>query len=797
MSTVAVCPCDGAAAAPLTNLPGLAQIGFRAGDFNDFRRALLTPLLAPSGQAPLEQSLVAWRSGAGSDPSAVDLAVMMMEWWAYLADILTFYNERIANEDYLRTALLPETPAELIRLLGYRPRPAIGATGTLAALVSPSLLTGKTVTLPAGLQFQSKPGPGAAPQTFELTAATPIGTPDRVIALPPQNLVAQSAANVYSVLLQGTVKSLSQGAILLLGTRDDTTAAAPITLNAAPSFLTVAGGLKQTQLSFTGTPPQGLSAANARLLQANQRAALWTVNSGTLSGQGNTVIQLATLVRQIQAGDWVLLTAGQTVLQLAQVQQVSDVLGDAQTGGSALGLGSEASPIPILHTQLTLDPGLSNVPSSLASVSVLFGWVEVGTLVDQPPAAWDGQGVLQAVQPMQFAPAASAPVLLQDVNGTGAAATVNQTGGTSLSVNWPTTTAVPLSPGLQPPIDVFYNLLAVTCGKTVVNEIVGSGKASMAGQSFTLAKSPVTYLMSGSTYASTISLTVDGQPWTEVESFYGQPVDAQVFVTREDAQQITHIDFGDGVNNGARLPTGTNNVVATYRVGAGAASPPAGKLTVIAQSCPGLQSVVNPVAVSGGSDPDPPSLLRTYAPRSVLTFGRAVSVLDYQALAAQAPGVSMATAVWSWDASNQRAGVVVYVAGATNVATSVQTVLVAAGDPNRPVFVREATAITVTLTLGLLVTAGMDSGAIESSVTTALCDPLTGLFSPPSLGIGQALFDSRIDAACLAVSGVVAIQSCSFVFNDQVDPGPQHLPGEGAFFSLASADLFLNTEAQS
>ena len=71
----------------------------------------------------------------------------------YIADILTFYNERIANQDYLRTADQPESVAHLIALLGYRPRPAIAATGILAALVSP----GQAAVLPKGLQFQSKP----------------------------------------------------------------------------------------------------------------------------------------------------------------------------------------------------------------------------------------------------------------------------------------------------------------------------------------------------------------------------------------------------------------------------------------------------------------------------------------------------------------------------------------------------------------------------------------------------------------------------------------------------------------
>ena len=149
------------------------------------------------------------------------------------------------------------------------------------------------------------------------------------------------------------------------------------------------------------------------------------------------------------------------------------------------------------------------------------------------------------------------------------------------------------------------NVLPVTRGKTVAKEVLGSGDATNPAQSFKLSQSPVTYLQTGATWASTISLTVNGQPWTEVASFYGQPANATVYVTYQD-DGATHVQFGDGVN-GARLPTGVNNVVATYRIGAGAASPPAGKLTVIAQSYPGLRAVLNPVAVGGGATPIPRS----------------------------------------------------------------------------------------------------------------------------------------------------------------------------------------------
>src|SRR5713101_2395686 len=143
------CPCDVAPQSQVIfNPPGRNTIAYRVGEFLVFRRALLQSL-------PGEVELVSWRPSAQGD-----LALQMMEWWAYLADILTFYNERIANQDYLRTADLPESVQRLIRVLGYRPRPGIGARGTLAALLSGP----KAITLPQGFQIQSKPGPGKQPQ---------------------------------------------------------------------------------------------------------------------------------------------------------------------------------------------------------------------------------------------------------------------------------------------------------------------------------------------------------------------------------------------------------------------------------------------------------------------------------------------------------------------------------------------------------------------------------------------------------------------------------------------------------
>ena len=180
-----------------------------------------------------------------------------------------------------------------------------------------------------------------------------------------------------------------------------------------------------------------------------------------------------------------------------------------------------------------------------------------------------------------------------------------------------------------------------------------------------LRRAPLTYLAdtgprSVNGYRSTLHIRVDGIEWREVPSFYGQPPDARVFVTREDDENRTHVRFGDG-ENGARLPAGTDNVVASYRVGSGAAVPPAGTLTSILRPRTGLRAIVNPVPVGGGADPDPPEQIRRYAPRSVLTFGRAISGDDYETVAAQTPGVRRARVYWSWDGPSQRSVVKVFV----------------------------------------------------------------------------------------------------------------------------------------
>jgi uncharacterized phage protein gp47/JayE len=791
MSETFSCPCDAPIETSPRNPPGLSNIAYRDATYIDIRAALLIP-------QPGETQLPAWRPGASGD-----LALMMAEWWAYLGDIITFYNERIANEDYLGTATQARSVTDLIRLLGYRPQPGIGASVTLAALLQPRPSFGRTITLPAGLQVLSKPGPGQPPQTFELASNTVIAAPDVITATAPLALLAPSAT---TILLAGAVSNILGGDYLLLRPR---AGGAPHLVQVGSTSISApASGPKQTTLSVSfpnHDAPTTAAAASLRLDRPTQTASLWTLTSNAIYSSG-TVIHLSGLVRALKPGDPILfLIAGGSPV-LASVGSLLDVIWDAPSPSSTTfewfeywaiskSAAPAASTAQIPHTQLTLASGALPSGTKATSVTLLYNFVEAARLMNQPVLTWPGPNaanppVLTSASP--FPPGSTTPVLIADTTGAGITGQATTAGDqASITVAGMGSTA----PSLQTPLSVLYNLLPLTRGKTVANEVLGSGDPTVPNQSFKLAKSPLTYLRPAATLVSTLRITVNGQAWIEVPNLFNQPANALVFVTSQDSNQITTVMFGDGVN-GARLPAGNGNVIANYRFGSGSVSPPAGALTVIANPYPGLRALLNPVGAGGGADPDPADQIQTYAPRSVLTFGRAVSALDYEAIAAQIASGTRVRALWGWDAINQRGSVTVYVADDGAILTDVKKALAAVGDPNRPANVMPATKILVWIGIELLITATADAPMVEAAIKTALTDPATGLFGVQKLGIGKSVFNSQIAAACQSVPGFVAIEILIFFRSDKGinEDETLHRVPEGSYFDLEPGNIGLLTK---
>ena len=110
----------------ISNRPGLSAISYRLGDYEVFLQRLLDQISSatiPDGPNRGARPLAALSTRAPDDP-----AIALLDAWAVVADILTFYQERIANEGYLRTSTERRSVLELARAIGYELSPGVAAS---------------------------------------------------------------------------------------------------------------------------------------------------------------------------------------------------------------------------------------------------------------------------------------------------------------------------------------------------------------------------------------------------------------------------------------------------------------------------------------------------------------------------------------------------------------------------------------------------------------------------------------------------------------------------------------------
>jgi len=148
---------------PHVNRPGLNSIGYRVGThatFFETMKARLSNLNLddPAGGSAIIRPLQNLTTREQSDP-----AIALLDAWATVADVLTFYQERFANEGFLLTATERRSILELARLIGYRLRPGVAASVFLAYTLEKDYV----VEIPLGARVQSIPAPGELPQSFE------------------------------------------------------------------------------------------------------------------------------------------------------------------------------------------------------------------------------------------------------------------------------------------------------------------------------------------------------------------------------------------------------------------------------------------------------------------------------------------------------------------------------------------------------------------------------------------------------------------------------------------------------
>jgi hypothetical protein len=857
-----------------SNPPSLSAITYRTGTWATFKESMLARL--SSTDYPALAPLKTRNDG--------DFTIALIDATAVVLDILTFYQERLANESYLRTAVQLRSLVELSRLIGYQPAPGVSASTYLAftlkaATGSPSNPSTPAITIPAGTRVQSVPAQGQQAQTFE-TSSPILAKPDWN-ALPVQTGVPWSPKGSTGVYLSGTTTKLQLGdSLLLLGAARENWNPASSTPDEQWDVVVINQIQVDTtnQVTFvswdqrishgsSGQTGDWSNWASVKVFAFRQKVGLfgnnapspnlfvnarhnkktslpdliddsttpWKWNNYQIADSNH--IDLSTTCQKVVVGSWFALT-------LDGVAQLYKVTSAISVSPSEFGLSSKTTELSADYA----DPDISAFALQLTEV-----WAQSDQLTTvELPLTYPLYGTYLDLEDLRHDLANVQVVALTgkaqklSVNGNLSAALVfnpddqknsplNLKPGDVVTVIDPTPLplkphgAVPdwtkahkqralrvadsngrtgtlkaalsdftLAPSLNSdPVVMEFALVSsldiitdpfphtrillqsnlLNCydrTQTTVNanvglatngqstaEILGNGSAATPNQSFTLKQSPLTFVQAPTPTGrqSTLQVTANGVTWTEVPSLYAQAPTAQVFSTLNQTGGVTRVLFGDGVE-GSTLPTGQNNIQATYRVGLGVAGNVAAcSITTLIDRPLGVSGVINPLAATGGQDAQSVDDIRADAPLSVLTLGRAVSITDYQNYAATFAGIEKAYAIWI--PSGPGRGVFLTLAAAGGVAlppgnptlAGLITSLQNYGNPLIPINAATFLETLFSVQADLAYDPAYDQTAVQAAVLAALSDN----YSFATRTFGQGVSSDEIAAFIQAIPGVVAV----------------------------------------
>jgi hypothetical protein len=845
--------------------PGLSALPYRLGTHGSFLEAMKSAIHHQAGLTSL----------AAREPD--DPAIAVLDAWAMVLDVLAFYNERILNEGYLRTATERASVLELAAQIGYQLKPGVAASTFLAFELETAKGAPVSTLIDVGTRAQSLPGPGERPQVFETIApihARPELNAMRVRAVDPTRIPMKGDTTIY---LSAAAAALKPGdPLLIFYMQPNSTTACDLRYVRSAERLDLGAALTVTAVGLdaeigggTGfSEPTGFSPA---VFLLRQRASLFGHNAPewrsmpadfrTEYSGGQPAAKQGFMVRKddnlILKDKWQMLATASSewpdfsitalsgdptivpldglypkilpeswlVLVDASEGKAFQVKAVSRAGLSRFTLTAQVSLVTLGDTASKFDTQLRDTVAygeshQLEVAGPIFDAVQgkavtlsaaIAPLEQGRALAFKGRRAQVVVQAdnLVLLRDDGAIILLnrgerlvldrpyRDVSGN-RTWFLRRADGTVGSISPPvTSTALRFVPASEPAetvtevvaldrlaaydplhptlllaadlvnsydrldLSISANVAPATHGETR-HEVLGSGDASQPFQRFTLKQSPLTYVSSPNAKGvdSTLEIRVNGIAWHELPSFYRQGPRARGYVVRIADNRSATVEFGDGAT-AARLPSGIENVTATYRSGIGReAMVRAGQVSLLQTRPLGVKMVTNPVAASGAGDPEPLSEARRHAPVTVVTFDRVVSLTDFADFASAFPGIGKAHATWLW--GDHTALVHVTVAGAGGAAippgSELSDNLVAAtrrtGIFHQPFMVDAADMITFALTAGIYRDPDYEWPAVRNAARAALLDA----FSFDARDFAQPVTESEVLAVLQGVPGVQGIR---------------------------------------
>lgn len=305
---------------------------------------------------------------------------------------------------------------------------------------------------------------------------------------------------------------------------------------------------------------------------------------------------------------------------------------------------------------------------------------------------------------------------------------------------------------------IYANIAAATHGETR-QETLGSGNASLVFQKFVLKQTPLTFISaaSASGTATTLQVRVNDILWKEASTFYGASPKDKIYTVRINDDGKVTVMFGDGIT-GARLPTGTENIKATYRVGIGAEGlVNAGQLSMLLTQQLGVSKVSNPLAASGAEDPETMDKARQNAPLTVLTLDRIVSAKDFEDFTRAFAGIAKARTAILWSGEQQVVHITIAAEDKKPVDkkgtlyANLMNAIKAAGHNNNIIYADNYLPVDFSVSVRIKV----NSDYIFDNVKTNVLQALKNAFSFEAREFGQGVTPAEVISVVQKVEGVV------------------------------------------
>lgn len=717
---------------PRYNRPGKPAISYRIDTHSGFMRRMRDKLhfqQTEDGSDENDRPLLHLHTLSNDDP-----AIALLDAWSMVADILTFYQERIANEGFLRTATERRSVLELARAVGYELRPGAAASSYLIFTVEDALGISQMVEVPRGTKVQSIPEPGKLPQVFETTM--PLVARSEWNSFRPKLTEEQSIGNGTTVLLlEGINAQLQPGdALLFIGKdriKDPESSAWQMRVVDAVLPKQKEGFTQVTwkePLRNLGSPADGSYSIPKIFVLRERHAALFGSNAPDWRFipedvkkvyeemrwgndwpdleirmvKGKWTIDLDAIYPRILQGSWIVLADPNLEPRLYNARIVSAIMRSDFTlnakvtriepdndldlshfrvrhtiifaQSEPLALAKVPRSWPMGGETIELDCSVHGLPENkVLAVSgkrmrALIMAVDLELKSADAERTLHSGDVLQVLKPPEEIEPAEYAWTLIDWDGF-IGSVVCRPGDIQLQSSWEQDEIIsevvrlrstlrsngrtilifemPLKDYYDPlTVMIYCNVVKATHGETV-HEVLGSGDGTRINQSFELKRPPLTYVSAQNPQGgdSTLEVRVNDVLWEEAPSLTELDNLSRGYIVRIDEGGRTRIIFGDG-KSGTRLPTGEENVIATYRSGIGPdGQVAAGSLTLLQNRPPGIRSVTNPIRASGAALPQSMSDARHNTPLTLMTLDRIVSLDDFENFAQSFVGIGKAKAM--------------------------------------------------------------------------------------------------------------------------------------------------------